>query len=48
MCSCLFSPRNFGWEEGQKDVPVVGVVVAGCAVRLFALRLFVYVVHIAV
>ena len=32
MCSCLFSPRNFGWEEGQKDVPVVGVVVAGCAV----------------
>ena len=80
--------EKFWWEEGQKDVPVVGVVVAGCVVlpgdgghgslpsdclgfhvgcvsylehciiqlnseffdviRLFALRLFVYVVHVTV
>ena len=31
MCSC-FSVREIWWEEGQKDVPVVGVVVAGCVV----------------
>ena len=24
--------EKFWWEEGQKDVPVVGVVVAGCVV----------------
>ena len=31
MCSC-FSVREIWWKEGQKDVPVVGVVVAGCVV----------------
>ena len=31
-CVIVFSVREFWWEGGQKGVPVVRVVVAGCAV----------------
>ena len=31
-CVIVFSVREIWWEGGQKGVPVVGVVVAGCAV----------------